>query len=70
MKVSNLDTFGKDVEVLTVTEVAEKLGKSPQSIRIALQRGLLPFGTALKMPGSGRYVYIIYPEKVREYLGE
>jgi len=58
------------VENVTVTEVAEKLGKSPQSIRVALQRGLLPFGTALKMPGSGRYVYIIYPEKVKEFLGE
>lgn len=55
---------------MTVAEVAERLGKSPQSIRIALQRGLLPFGTALKMPGSGRYVYIIYPEKVKEFLGE
>lgn len=53
---------------LKVEDVAKKLGKSPQYIRICLQRGLLPFGTATKMPKSNRYTYVIFPEKVKEYI--
>ena len=33
---------------LTVNDVAKALNKSPQYIRICLQKGLLPFGTAAK----------------------
>lgn len=55
---------------MRVEDVAKKLGKSPQYIRICLQRGLLPFGTATKMPHSSRYTYVIYPKKVKEYISE
>lgn len=51
---------------MKVEDVAKALGKSPQTIRICLQRGLFPFGTAVKM--SGRWTYIIYPEKFEEYV--
>lgn len=54
--------------VLTINEVAKALGKSPQVIRICLQRGLLPFGTATKLPNSSRWTYVIFPEKVKEYV--
>ena len=54
--------------VLTINEVAKALGKSPQFIRICLQRGLLPFGTATKLPNSSRWSYVIFPEKVKEYV--
>lgn len=54
---------------ITVNDVAQALGKSPQFIRVCLQRGLLPFGTACKMPRSNNYTYLIYPEKFREYIG-
>lgn len=52
---------------MTVKEAAELLGKSQQFIRIGLQRGILPFGYAVKM--SGKYTYHISEFKVYEYLG-
>lgn len=55
---------------ITVEHVARALGKSPQFIRVCLQKGLLPFGTACKMPHSKTYTYVIYPAKFREYIGE
>jgi hypothetical protein len=53
---------------LKVEDVAKALGKSPQVIRICLQQGLLPFGTAIKMPKSSKYTYIIYSKKFEEYI--
>ncbi len=52
---------------MTVKEAAELLGKTEQFIRIGLQQGALPFGTAVKM--RGRYSYHISERKVFEYLG-
>lgn len=51
---------------ITVNEVAEALGCSPQSVRIGLQRGSLPFGSAIKT--SSKYTYVIYGEKLKEYI--
>ena len=51
---------------LTICEVALKLGISPQSLRLGLQRGELPFGSAIKT--SSKYTYLIYEKKLREYL--
>lgn len=56
--------------MISVEQVALKLGKSPQVIRIMLQRGLLPFGVASKMPDSSIYTYVIFPEKFKEFCGE
>ena len=55
--------------MITIEQAADKLGKSPQVIRIMLQRGLLPFGAATKMPESSIYTYVIFPEKFKEYCG-
>lgn len=52
---------------LSVTEAAKLLGKSPQFVRIGLQRGILPIGTAVKM--SSRWTYHISKAKLDEYLG-
>ena len=52
---------------MSVAEAAEIMGVSKDYIRIGLQRGLLPFGTALKM--SNRYTYFISAKKFFEYLG-
>lgn len=52
---------------MTVTECAKLLDKSPQFIRIGLQRGILPFGYAIKM--SSKWTYHISEAKVYEYLG-
>lgn len=52
---------------ITVKEAAEIMQCTPQMIRIGLQRGLFPFGTAIQM--SRRYTYYISREKVYQYLG-
>lgn len=52
---------------MTVAETASLMGVSRDYVRIGLQRGLLPFGTAVKM--SNRYTYFISAKKVFEYLG-
>ena len=54
---------------LTVTDVAKALNKSPQYIRLMLQRDKLPFGSATKM-SPHRWNYVIFPEKFKEYVGE
>ena len=51
---------------ITVNEVADALGVSPQSVRIGLQRGVFPFGAAVKT--SSKYTYIIYEKKLNEYI--
>lgn len=51
---------------ITINEVADALGVSPQSVRIGLQRGTLPFGSAVKT--SSKYTYIIYEKKLKEYI--
>jgi len=52
---------------LTVKEAAEIMGVSQQFVRVGLQRGLLPFGTAIKL--SSVYTYYISPQKFYEYVG-
>lgn len=53
---------------MTVIECAKLLEKSPQFVRIGLQRGILPFGYAIKM--STVWTYHISEAKVYEYLGK
>ena len=53
---------------MKVSECAKLLDKSPQFVRIGLQRSILPFGYAIKM--SSRWTYHISEAKVYEYLGE
>lgn len=53
---------------ISVREAARCMGKSDQFVRIGLQRGLLPFGSAV--PGTGeKWTYYINPTKFREYVG-
>lgn len=51
---------------MKINEVALMLGVSPQTLRLGLQRGELPFGSAIKT--SSKYTYIIYEKKLKEYL--
>lgn len=51
---------------ITVEEAAKILGVSAQFIRIGLQRGRLPIGTAVKM--SSKWTYHISPERLRKYI--
>lgn len=52
---------------MTVKEAAKLLGKSEQFVRIGLQRGILPFGYAVKM--SSKWTYYISDHKMSECLG-
>ena len=53
---------------ITVKEAAEIMGKCQQFIRVGLQRGLLPFGTAVRGRGE-RWSYYISPKLFYEYVG-
>ena len=55
-------------ERIKVKEAAEILGVSEQFVRIGMQRGLLPIGTAVKM--SSKWTYHISPAMLRQYVGE
>ena len=52
---------------ITIKEVAKALNKSEQFVRIAIQRGALPIGTAVRK--NGKYNYYISPKKLYEYTG-
>lgn len=52
---------------ITVTEAARIIGASPQFVRVAMQRGLLPIGTAVKM--SSHWTYNISPKLLHDYSG-
>lgn len=50
-------------------DVAEALGVSAQTVRVALQKGMFPFGWAIKT-SVHRYTYAISPKLFEEYLGQ
>lgn len=52
----------------TVERVAKAMGAGEQFVREALKQGKLPFGVAIKFE-SGKWRYVIFPEKAEEYLG-
>ncbi len=49
-----------------VADAARMIGMSQQFVRIGLQRGIFPFGTAVKM--SSRWTYYINEEKFLAYI--
>lgn len=56
-----------DANRLSVIKTAELMRVSPQFIRIGLQRGLLPFGYAVK--NKSKWTYYISPVKFTEATG-
>lgn len=52
---------------ITVKEAAAVLHVSQQYVRIGLQRGILPIGTAIKM--SRKWTYNITPKLLADYSG-
>lgn len=52
---------------ITIKEASKLMHKSPQFIRVGLQTGKLPFGSAVKV--SKRWNYIIYPDLFYKYVG-
>lgn len=53
---------------ITTDEVSRITGIDPLSLRVGLQRGFWPFGTAYKRPGSTQYTYEYDPEAVIRYV--
>lgn len=53
---------------LKPSDVAEKLGISVQAVRIGLQRGVFPFGWAIRT-SEKKYTYAISEKLFNEYLG-
>lgn len=56
-----------DTGKIKVTEAAAVLRVSDQFVRIGLQRGILPIGTAIKM--SSKWTYQISPKLLEDYSG-
>lgn len=60
------------IRKISLQLAAELMGKDYNFIRIGLQRGLLPFGSALKThvgAPHGRYSYYISPKLFMDYTG-
>jgi excisionase family DNA binding protein len=53
---------------LTVEEASKLMGVSRQFIRVGLQKGVLPFGYAVKI-SDGRFTYFISRQKFSEHTG-
>lgn len=51
----------------SVKETAKLMKKSEQFVRVGLQRGILPFGHAVKL--SSKWSYHISKHRLYEYLG-
>ena len=60
--IPNID--GKNISVKVAAEI---LGMSQQFVRIGLQRGILPFGSAVKL--SSKWTYYVSLARLYEYAG-
>ena len=54
---------------VSVIEAAKKLGMNPQTLRLALQQRLFPFGVAIKT-SDHRYTYYINEKGLMRYIEE
>ena len=55
---------------ITIKDVAKALGQSEATIRAGLQLGMYPFGTAFRQEGNKKWTYTLFPEAVKQYVGE
>lgn len=54
-------------EKISIKQVAKVMGKGEQFVRVGLQRGNLPFGTAVRV--HQKWNYHISPKLFYEYIG-
>ena len=52
---------------MLVSDAAKLLGMNTQTLRLALQQGLLPIGIATKT-SENRYTYTIFEERLDKYM--
>ena len=65
--MSDIGYSGRNVPVNVAAKI---IGKTPQFIRIGLQRGLLPIGVAFKTSEHNQqYDYYISPKLLAEFTG-
>lgn len=65
--MSDIGYGGRNVPVNVAAKI---IGKTPQFIRIGLQRGLLPIGVAYKTnERNQQYDYYISPKLLAEFTG-
>ena len=50
-----------------IRRIAKAIGTSELTLRRGMEQKVVPFGAAVKC--NKRYAYLIWPEKVREYVG-
>ena len=67
LSISRKEVISVSDEKITVQKAAAVMQKSQQFVRIGLQRGNLPFGTAVK--ANKRWNYYISPKLFYEYVG-
>lgn len=58
----------KRAKTMSVENAAKIIRKDPQYVRLGLQQGRFPFGTAIQKPNN-RWTYNIIAPKVYEYAG-
>lgn len=56
------------MEKISIRKAADLLNCSNQFLRVALQQGKLPFGTAVKM-SKRNYTYYINPKQFYKFIG-
>lgn len=54
---------------MSVKETAKILGMDCQTVRVLLQNNLVPWGQAVKLPGSSHFTYLIYTKSFCEQTG-
>lgn len=54
---------------LTVKEAAKLMGVSQQELRLGMQQGDYPIGTARQNKPGGKYIYYISPKLFYEFTG-
>lgn len=54
---------------INVEKTAKLIGKTPQYVRLGLQQGRLPFGSAVQKP-NGKWSYDIVEVRLYQYLGK
>lgn len=59
-------------ENVPIAVVAKVMKKDPQYVRLCIQRGIFPFGVAVKVKGNYsdcKYSYYVSPKLFYEYTG-
>lgn len=57
------------MERVSVAEASKLLGISPQGIRVQMQRGELPIGKAVRSVTGNGWRYLIFKDKLNEFIG-